>query len=153
MIAPLVLVWILHLAPPSAPPPRALQALADGIAEAASEDPAPLDAAALLVAVAYYESRFDLNAVSDHRDPTVSVGAFQLSVEWIRLPASPYIQAKTALGLMRDSQLRCGSLAMYASGQCDAGRIEGDRRARLAARLLQWKVEPREPAQPKRRGE
>jgi hypothetical protein len=83
--------------------------------------------------------------VSDDRDPVVTLGAFQISPEWLSFPASPTTQAKVALWLLRGSQKRCGHLGEYASGSCAMGRVEGDRRARLAARLLaSMVVEPRE---------
>ncbi len=110
--------------------------LAEGIAIAANEDADPLYAAAELVAVAYYESHFDLYAVSPETDSTRSIGAFQISTQWLRFPASPYHQAKVSLWLMRDSQRMCGSLARYASGRCDRGWEEAHRREMLANRIM-----------------
>jgi hypothetical protein len=132
--AALVLSWMNHLVPLS-PHKVTFDALSEGIAEAANEDPDPVDAAATLVAIGYYESHFNLDAVSSEDDPATAIGYPQVSTEWIKFPASPTFQSKMALSLIRDSQTRCGTLAEYASGSCDSGRDEGARRAKLAAKL------------------
>jgi hypothetical protein len=147
----LVLAWMLRVAPESGARARPI---AEGIATAANEDERPLDAAATLVAVGFYESRFDLYAVSPASDPAETVGVYQVWTKWLLFPASPEHQAKTALWLLRDSQRRCHSLAQYVSGRCDAGLWEAHRREMLASKLeFPEFLEPREGPLLKRRRE
>ena len=130
----LVLFWMLKLAPTS-PGLPAFEETAESITEASNKDGDPLDAAATLTAVGFYESHFVPNAWSKHSDPVRSFGIFQLSLQWIILPAPLSYQAEVALKLVRDSYARCGSLAMYASGSCKLGREAADDRAKLAWNL------------------
>ena len=134
--AALILKWMIMLVP-SCPHVITFPETADAIATVANEDSDPVNAAAYLVAIGFYESHFDPVAWSHKEDPTRSFGLFQLSVEWLELPASPLHQAKVALWLVRDSQKRCGSLAEYTSGKCTIGRDAAKDREALAKRLIE----------------
>lgn len=130
----LILFWMLRLAP-SEPHAQTFQETAEAIAKAANSDRDPLDAAATLTAIAFYESHFDPSAVSRTDDPTRSYGVFQLSTQWVKPPVPIYTQASIALFLARDSLKRCGSLAMYASGSCGNGKEAAKDREKLAAKI------------------
>ena len=67
----LILFWMLRLAP-SEPHAQTFQETAEAIAKAANSDRDPLDAAATLTAIAFYESHFDPSAVSGSFSPSVS---------------------------------------------------------------------------------
>ncbi|MCU0686684.1 MAG: transglycosylase SLT domain-containing protein [Polyangiaceae bacterium] len=95
-------------------------------------------AAALLVAVAYHESRFDPNAVGDGGR---SFGLFQHQ----RGGASNFaatVAAPRALETMRGSMNACRArpaeerLAAYASGRCDRGLAASRARLSLGRALL-----------------
>lgn len=121
---------------------KANLSLAEAIAKVANDDPVPKEAAAKLVAISYYESHFDLKAKSKPSDPAKAIGAYQISLEWIKKEdrdqflEDPEAQTSLALMLLRDSQMRCGDLAQYASGSCDRGREEAVLRERIAYKLL-----------------
>lgn len=132
----IILKWMLSLVSFS-PHLSTFPRTASAIALVCNEDPDPLDAATWLVSIAYYESKFDQQAVSRKDDPTHSYGLFQVSSEWAKPPFEPESQARLALRLVRDSLARCGSLAMYTSGRCDIGKEEAERRGKLAAKLKQ----------------
>ena len=144
MIAPaLVMHWMLRLDPKAA---ASAPDLAEGIAEAASDDRDPIDAASLLVSLAFHESHFRLDAISADDDPALAFGAFQISPRWLTLPASASMQARIALMLVRDSQKRCQSLAQYTSGFCDRGLQAAKARQDLADRIKRGTyVEPSDP--------
>jgi hypothetical protein len=144
VIAPaLVMHWMLRLDPKAA---VAAPDLAEGIAEAASDDRDPIDAASILVSLAFHESHFRLDAISADEDPALAFGAFQISPRWLTLPASASMQARTALMLVRDSQKRCQSLAQYTSGFCDRGLQAARARQELADKIKRGTyVEPNDP--------
>lgn len=121
---------------------KANQKLADAIALVANEDPVPKEAAARLVSIAYHESHFDLKAKSKPSDPAKAIGAFQISLEWIKKAdresflTDPVVQSRLALMLVRDSQKRCGDLSQYASGSCSRGGEEAMKREMVSYKLL-----------------
>lgn len=96
--------------------------------------------AAVLVAVAFEESRFRANATGDHGQ---SRSAWQVSRYWGE-PVTIDGQALLALDLMRESFRVCRArpveerLSWYAAGGsgCDRGHAASVRRMRLAERLL-----------------
>lgn len=142
----LILHWMLTLAP-SEPHVSTFEKTAEAIAKAANEDANPIEAAATLTALGFYESHFDPSAISRNDDPTRSYGLFQISIQWARPPVPLYSQAVIALQLARDSLQRCGSLAMYASGSCHAGIEAAEERMKLAYRLMNPQyLEPKLPA-------
>lgn len=135
MIGPaLILHWMTTLAPHESFA-STFPETANAIAETANLDKDPIDAAATLTAIGFFESHFNPGAISKLEDGTHSYGVFQLSIQWIRPPAPIRSQAYLALLLARDSKARCGTLAMYASGSCDDGLSEASARAKLAAKL------------------
>jgi len=152
MISPaLVLAWMTRLVP-SSPHAPAFPAVAAAIAEAANEDPDPLDAAATLTAIGYFESHFDPGARSDpRRDPTRSKGPFQLSEPLPPEPLPLVWQARRALVLVRDSQTACGDLTRYASGHCAIAPLVAAERSRVAYRLVHTVGIYVEPALPVRK--
>jgi hypothetical protein len=121
---------------------KANQSLADAIALVVNDDPLPKEAAAKLVSISYHESHFDLKAKSKPSDPAKAIGAYQISLEWIkkedreRFLEDPVMQTKLALMLVRDSQMRCGDLDQYTSGSCDRGGEEAMAREKIAYKLL-----------------
>lgn len=131
----LILAWMLHLLPNSIHK-TSFQSTAQAIADAANEDPNPLDAASLLTAIARYESNFEIDAVSKPSDSTKSFGLFQISKQWMIMPASAYQQAVIALHLIRASQKRCGNLDEYTSGRCEFGKKAALDREKLAKKLF-----------------
>jgi hypothetical protein len=143
MVTPaLILHWMFFLVP-LAPHSDSFEETAKIIADVANAEPDALDAAATLTAIGYYESHFDPLAISKDSDPTLSYGIFQVSTQWMRFPASIRAQAETALRLVRDSWVRCGTLAEYTSGSCREGVKEAADRAKVAYRLkaLGWYFE------------
>jgi hypothetical protein len=127
---------------------------AAAINRAAHEEPlyagedGPARTAAQLVALAWFESRFDPQAVGDHG---ASLGLFQIGVS--NLPAlgmkredlfDPDKAAHAAIKMMRASFVMCSvrpkeeRLAHYAAGgpDCARGRKESRHRTALAAALL-----------------
>jgi hypothetical protein len=111
---------------------------ARAIAAAANDDPDPADAAALLVAVAKFESDFKPDAVGDNGDAR---GAWQIHPDAWRLDPSLFVaggievQARAALALIRHSMDRCGDLTEYASGTCRRGTLKASHRLDLADRI------------------
>ncbi|HEU4411694.1 MAG TPA: transglycosylase SLT domain-containing protein [Polyangiaceae bacterium] len=150
--------WVLSLLlllQPEAPWRASYPATARAIAEAA-ERSEPLfpgsdgrtHTAALLVAVAYHESRFDPKAVGDKGR---SFGLFQLQ----RGGASnftPAVAARRSLAFLRSSRNACRDrpederLAAYVSGRCDRGLEASRARMRLGRSLVAGHPPP-EPAQ------
>jgi hypothetical protein len=130
----LVLMWMTRLVPVS-PHSAEFPEVAEAITAAASTDRDPLDAAAFLTSIGYFESHYNPHAVSKADDPTKSWGPWQLS-ERRAMTASLGWQAFRALALIRDSQTRCGDLTQYASGHCDVAVVIGWDRARMAYRLV-----------------
>ncbi|HEU4407112.1 MAG TPA: transglycosylase SLT domain-containing protein [Polyangiaceae bacterium] len=140
--------WVLSLLfvlQPDAPWRASYPAPARAIAEAAERSeplfPGPdgrARTAALLVAVAYHESRFDPKAVGDGGR---SFGLFQLQ----RGGASnftPAVAARRSLAFLRSSMNSCRDraederLAAYASGRCDRGLEASRARMRLGRALV-----------------
>jgi hypothetical protein len=120
--------------------------LADEIAAAAIEQPLPgaqgrERMAAVLVAIAWYESRLNRNAVGDHGQ---SLGLFQLAQTW-RDPS-----AREAARLVTLSWSLCASeplehrLGWYAWGRTGCSHRHGTsaHRLALAARLLRQHPPP-----------
>lgn len=129
----LVLAWMTRLVPVD-PHSAEFPLVAEAIVEVANADPDPLDAAAFLVAIGYYESHFFIRAVSRKDDPTRSWGPWQLAD--VRAKTYPLgWQAKRALEFVRDTQTRCGDLTQYASGHCTVAPLIAADRARMAYRL------------------
>ena len=132
--AALVLVWMNRIEPSPAPYKRAV---AQAIADAANADKDPVDAAAQLTAIGYYESGFYPDAISSSEDPTWSYGPWQLADVWLPpLPVSLDWQARRALELVRESQARCGDLTRYVSGHCQGAPSVAATRASLADRFV-----------------
>ncbi|WP_394847388.1 hypothetical protein LZC95_07975 [Pendulispora brunnea] len=96
------------------------------------------ETAALLVAVSWYESRFNPRALGDGGR---SWGLFQMRGGGPRY-FDPVIAARGALRAMRTSldacsdQLPADRLAAYASGSCARGRRESRARMQLASKLV-----------------
>jgi hypothetical protein len=135
---------------PSAPWSGTYDKTAEAIARAAESDPVyPVDeqgearTAALLVAVAWYESRFKPDAVSKDRR---AYCLYQLDKSYLPEPAKaladPHLCTRTALSLLRRSLETCRArspddrLAFYVSGHCDRGGPESRYRTFLAKKLL-----------------
>jgi hypothetical protein len=154
--------WILSLMvilQPSAPWKATYEGTARAIDDVAHAEPAyagddgPERTAALLVSIAWYESRFDPRAVLEDADGA-SLGLFQVhdsNLHRLRIVhpdalEDPRASARAALFLIRESFRVCGKrpadelLAMYASGRgrCDVpeGVRASRRRMRLAATML-----------------
>lgn len=149
--------WILMLMlalVPHAPYESTFPATAAAIDRAAHEAPlyagedGPARTAAELVAVAWFESRFDPRAVGDHG---ASLGLFQVGKSNVqRLGVAmddlfdPYRAARAALTMMRASFAVCRvnpkeeRLAHYAAGgnDCTRGGRESRHRTALASHLL-----------------
>lgn len=119
--------------------------VAGAIATAAHESPLPgadgeRRMAAVLVAVAYHESRFDQHAKGDKG---ASLGAFQIGRTW-GPPADTDGQARLAARLVLDSFRTCAArpleerLGWYAWGRVGCEHALGKSRVRmnLAGRLL-----------------
>lgn len=112
--------------------------IADGIATASQESPlydgddGPARTAALLVAIARFESTFKVRAYNPH-DKTRSFGLFQ--TPQALTPADPRGQSQVAIRLLRHSLALCHSLALYTSGRCDRGIRAAHARQALADRL------------------
>jgi len=130
----LVLMWMTRLVPVS-PHSAEFPSVAEAIVDAANEDEDPLDAAAFLTAIGYYESHYDPHALSRADDPTKSYGPWQLAEKRAKTATLDW-QARRALVLIRDSQTRCGDLTQYASGHCAVAPLIGWDRARMAYRLV-----------------
>jgi membrane-bound lytic murein transglycosylase MltF len=106
-------------------------------------DDGPRRTAALLVSLAWFESRYDQEAIGDHGR---SCGIHQVqprtsqryTCEELQDPA---VSAKEAIRLIRISMRICHSLApeerlsWYTSGSCNRGARESRNRLNLAARL------------------
>lgn len=118
--------------------------LAPAIAEAALKRPLEGSAprmAALLVAVAWRESRFDVAAKGDGGQ---SLGAWQISRAWVRDAPGLDAEARLATKLVVESFRICASrplaerLSWYAWGRagCDHAHAASRARMSLAARLL-----------------
>lgn len=128
-------VWGLIL---SKEPPRtslAFRPLAYAIAENARATPLPApwdspeDTAALLVSVAWFESRF----TRDAREPVGdSCGYFQTPCP---APKTEDGQTKAALRLLRWSLTKCGNLTAYVSGYCGKAPLTAKKREDLARAL------------------
>ena len=131
------------------PPPE----LAPAIARAADARPVPAGAAGranmavMLVAVAWAESRFQLDAVGDKGQ---SLGAWQLSKHW-RAPKDAEGQADRAAELLAESHRVCrprplrDRLAWYAKGGAgcsDAGAAASRWRMGIAMKLLRTHPPP-----------
>jgi hypothetical protein len=120
------------------PPPE----LASAITAAAEERPLagePARMAAVLVAIAWRESRFKADAVGDKGQ---SVGVWQISRYW-KPPADVAGQARKAAELVVESFRVCARhpleerLGWYASGGATCGALAASRgRMHLAGRLL-----------------
>jgi Transglycosylase SLT domain len=149
--------WVLSLLlflQPDAPWRASYEETAHAIATAAAESeplfPGPdgrARTAALLVAVAYHESRFDPKAVGDGGR---SFGLFQHQ----RGGASnftPAIAAPRALASLRASRQACRArpegeqLAAYASGRCDRGLSASRARMALGRALVARHTPPAPP--------
>lgn len=111
----------------------------------AGED-GPERTAAQLVAIAWFESRFDPRAVGDHGR---SLGLFQVGVSNVRrLDVAiddlfdPDVAARAAIAMLRSSLRTCRvrpkefRLAEYASGSCGRGGEASRHRTKLAGELL-----------------
>lgn len=138
----IVMLWLSALAPNGRWVSRYWE-ISSAIASASEEEPlfagdlGPLRTAAYLTAVAYYESTFSPTA----RGPAGELGLFQihplhkLNPEVLK---DPYRAAPIAREMMRTSMRECSSLAqderlaLYASGDCRAGRTQSAHRVRLA---------------------
>lgn len=130
----LILMWMTRLVPVS-PHSAEFPSVAEAIVGAANEDLDPFDAAAFLVAIGYYESHFDPYALSRKDDPTKSYGPWQIAEK--RAQTAPLNwQARRALLLVRDSQMRCGDLTQYASGHCGVAPLTAAARSQVAYRLV-----------------
>ena len=142
----LVLMWITRLEPATtyqspfgvrAFSALAKEAVAAAVAKAANEDDDPLEAAAELVAIGYFESGFVPDAISRAEDPTWAYGPWQLSDLWLPpLPVPLGWQASRALYLVRDSEEHCGDLTRYVSGHCRGAPGVAAARSRLAQKIL-----------------
>ena len=117
--------------------------LALAISDTVEQHPAPRRLAALLVAIAWYESRFRQDAVGDGGH---SCGPYQ---SWVgpgilceRLRRDPMLATARAIQQVHASLKACASeavenrLALYTSGSCDRGRKESRHRWWLAWKLL-----------------
>lgn len=143
----LILTWMLDLQP-KAPWRDTYERTAQVIAEASAREPlfegpdASLRTAATLVALSWFESRFDEKALGDHQR---SCGLFQIqpatagkSCDELQDPATA---TKEALRLMRVSFKTCAArafterLAWYTGGACDRGALQSRHRLQLAQRL------------------
>jgi hypothetical protein len=134
--------WMASLVPPESVP-WTYTDTADAIAEACEEAPAfgsPVRCAAVMVAIAYHESRFRPDAIGDRGQ---SIGPWQISRSWLRPGDDLRAQAAVAVRLAERSRVMCGrahldeSLSWYASGGRSCGRPASSRlRMRLAASLL-----------------
>ena len=149
--------WILTLMlalVPGSPYEGTFAATAAAIDQAAHEAPlypgedGPARTAAQLVALAWFESRFDPKAVGDHGN---SLGLFQVGVSNLASLGierddlfDPKKAADAALRMIRTSFVVCRvrpkeeRLAHYAAGgpDCSKGGNESRHRTALAARLL-----------------
>jgi hypothetical protein len=100
--------------------------------------------AALVLAVAWHESNFRLDAIGDNGR---SVCAMQIYGGAPDLLLDPELCIRTGLGMLRESMRACPSspLAVYARGRCSSeeGRRLGDRRLALAKKLVRL-VKPKE---------
>jgi hypothetical protein len=128
----------------------------EAIAQASSEFPlfkgedGPRKTAALLLAIAWYESRFNPTAIGDHGQ---SVGLFQIQIATAKelhsdvtgnMLLSPRDAAPIALAVIRESYRVCGragwdeKLGWYAAGGngCkDAGKQKSIHRMHMAERI------------------
>jgi hypothetical protein len=135
---------------PSAPWSDTYDRTAEAIARAAeaeplypAEDQGEARTASLLVAIAWYESRFKPNAVSKDKR---AYCLYQLDRSYFPEPGKALVDAdlctRTAITVLRTSLQRCRArapndrLAFYMSGQCDRGGPESRYRMYLASRLL-----------------
>lgn len=146
--------WVLSLmiaSQPSAPWRATYPDTAAAIADASEEAPVFAGAhgrersAALLVSLAWFESRFDPHASGDHGE---SLGLFQINRHNFTVPAEiamqdPYIAAREALRLVRESFRVCRGkpldeqLGWYAAGGvgCDRALDKSRHRVRRAVWL------------------
>ncbi len=112
---------------------RELVIAATAIADASEQDPLPdgeaTQTAAMLVAIASYESQFHLHALGKQSE----IGMFQLKPP---VPRTVREQAREAIRRVRVSYEVCGDLSLY-SGECGGKkRTLAQHRAELAWRLL-----------------
>jgi hypothetical protein len=138
----LVLSWIVLLVTVSTPWEADYPRIAEAIAIASEGDE---QEAAILVSLAYHESRFQIDAVGDHGQ---SVGLYQISRSNLLMPASvvlhdPMVATLEARRLIAQSWAICKRdsweyrLGWYAAGGNGCkGRAASKRRMFLAMRLL-----------------
>jgi hypothetical protein len=141
---------LLAVLQPSAPWSSTYERTAEAIAHASESDPLfPVEdrgearTAALLVAVAWHESRFKPDAVSANRR---GLCLYQLDRSFFDEPkkalSDPDLCARTAIKILRRSLEACRGrapnerLAVFVSGTCDRGGPESRYRMSLAQRLL-----------------
>ena len=118
-------------------PPRTGQSYAPLACEVAlgATDPLPYPwdtqhkTAALLMAVAWHESRFVVDAHSPPSDPVCSHGYWQT-------PCAEPANVEVAMRLLRHSLVTCGDLTEYVSGECGKAPQTAKAREVLALRLL-----------------
>lgn len=156
-MTPLTYSWVLAAMmrlQPNAPWVATYSETAEAIAKASSEDPlfagdaGPKKTAAVLVALAYFESNFNPNAIGDQGK---SFGLFQIQPPTAKIDASllqlPRNAAYVAIDLIRTSFSVCKDqpfaekLAWYAAGssKClDAGKKPSEHRLLLAQRIEKW---------------
>lgn len=136
---PWILAAMLQLQP-AAPWLATYHETARGIIEGAEAEPVFAGdvrrTIALDIAVAWFESRFQQDAVGDHG---AAHGLYQVHAP---LAATVKQQTIAANRMMRESMRACRALplehrlALYASGSCDRGRKQSTWRMRLAERLF-----------------
>jgi len=140
-LASLILLWMALLVP-SSPWLGDYPEEAQAIADACSERPvfgSPMRCAAVLVAIAYHESRFDPRAIGDGGR---SISPWQISKHW--KPGTTLAeQAQRAVSLLEESRRICHGmppdeqLGWYCSGGAICGRPASSRiRMHLAASLM-----------------
>jgi len=116
--------------------PAAFMPIAEAIAAVVESDPlpAPWDtdarSAALLVSIAWFESRFTLDAKDA---PGISCGLWQTACP---APKTAEWQAVIAYRLVRQSLELCGDLTFYGSGRCGGAPQTMRWRELKALRLL-----------------
>lgn len=136
---PWILAAMLQLQP-SAPWSSTFYETARGIVEGAEAEPVFTGdirrTIALDIAVAWFESRFQQDAVGDHG---AAHGLYQVHAP---LAATVREQTIVANRMMRESMRACRALpveqrlSLYASGSCDRGHKQSAWRMRLAERLF-----------------
>jgi hypothetical protein len=159
-------LWVLRLmntAEPGQPWSPVYGEISEAIAQASNDDPlfsgehGAYKTAALLVAIAWYESRFHPNIVHKEADGSTSFGLYQIQAPTAKVPGNLLLLPRTAsyvaIDLLRQSFRQCASapederLAWYASSGngCPRNplvREQSKRRVGLARRLYEKNPPP-----------